>query len=107
MKIAYIQASELTNRNGKIKTLIELRAKKYAPSGYRYWGRSFDKYEKFPTHIDTNYNPRPRPDAKLTMKQAEEIRNKYKPYKYSARKLADEFSVSRGTIQQILKGKTY
>ncbi len=43
----------------------------------------------------------------LTEQDAEDIRNKFIPRKYSANKLAKEYSVSRATIQRIIYNKTY
>ena len=45
--------------------------------------------------------------AKLTDKQASEIRNKYIPNEYGYKKLAKEYGVSRHTIMDIVKEKTY
>ena len=44
---------------------------------------------------------------KLTIQDAEDIRNKYIPRKYSQRMLAKEYGVNQVTISNILKGKTY
>ncbi len=44
---------------------------------------------------------------KLTDIQAEEIRQKYKPRKYSMYKLADEYNVSYRTISDIINHKLY
>ena len=44
---------------------------------------------------------------KLTIDQAEEIRKKYVPYKYSTYTLAKEYGVSHGAIYQIIQNKQY
>ena len=44
---------------------------------------------------------------KLTFKQAEEIRSKYVPRKYSYQKLSDEYGVNLQSIYFIIKNKTY
>jgi hypothetical protein len=44
---------------------------------------------------------------KITKEQVIEIRNKYVPIKYSAYKLAKEYGVRPGTIQFIIKYKTW
>ena len=46
-------------------------------------------------------------NRKLTQDQAEEIRSKYVPRKYSMMTLADEYAVSYTTIKQIINGDTY
>ena len=46
-------------------------------------------------------------NRKLTQDQAEEIRSKYVPRKYSMMTLADEYAVSYGSIKQIINGDTY
>ena len=43
----------------------------------------------------------------LTFEQAEEIRSKYIPRKYSCQKLANEYGVNINTIQSIVGGHTY
>ena len=43
----------------------------------------------------------------LTFEQAEEIRSKYIPRKYSCQTLANEYGVNINTIQQITRGQTY
>ena len=45
--------------------------------------------------------------ALLTEKQVKEIRHKYIPKVYSQFKLADEYGVTRSTIQQIVEGRTW
>jgi hypothetical protein len=44
---------------------------------------------------------------KLTLEDADEIRNKYKPRSYTRQKLADEYGVSISTIKSILIGRYY
>ena len=44
---------------------------------------------------------------KLTFEQAEEIRSKYIPRKYTSHRLAKEYGMSRGAISNILAGITY
>jgi len=44
---------------------------------------------------------------KLTDEQAQQIRNKYKPRKYTYQKLADEYNVSYRTIKDIVSNKSY
>jgi len=46
-------------------------------------------------------------NAKLTFEEVCEIRRKYIPKKYSQYKLAKEYKVSRGTIQNILNNRTW
>ena len=72
--------------------------------GYRvdsipYW-QTLKNRDKF----DALYNSTKR---LLTMQQAEEIRAKYVPYKYSSYKLAREYGVLPNVIAQILKNNTY
>lgn len=45
--------------------------------------------------------------AKLTETQVIEIRNKYIPYKYSFKKLGDEYGVDASTISLIIYGKNW
>lgn len=45
--------------------------------------------------------------AKLTDKEVLEIRRKYKPYKYQAKTLAEEYGVRLRTIRKILCRKTW
>jgi|LakMenEpi03Aug12_release.lakeMendotaPanAssembly.Ray.scaffolds.fasta_scaffold777394_2 hypothetical protein len=44
---------------------------------------------------------------KLTLEQVEEIRNKYKPFKYSIPKLAREYNMGTSAIHSIIKKRTY
>jgi len=44
---------------------------------------------------------------KLTIKQSEEVRSKYMPYKYSSYKLAKEYGVTARTILNIVNNKCY
>lgn len=44
---------------------------------------------------------------KLNIKKVTEIRNKYIPYKYTITMLATKYSVSRGTIQDVLENKIW
>ena len=44
---------------------------------------------------------------KLTEQQIDEIRMKYKPFKYTIPTLSKEYGVGLNTIHQILKNKTY
>jgi len=44
---------------------------------------------------------------KLTMKEAEEIRAKYVPYKYTLQRLAKEYEVSHHAIYFIIQNKQY
>lgn len=46
-------------------------------------------------------------NAKLSNKQAEEIRSKYKPHCYTRKTLAVEYGVCVGTIKLIISGETY
>ena len=46
-------------------------------------------------------------NRKLTFEQAEEIRAKYVPRKYSMQKLADEYNTWRSTICSIVNNKSY
>ena len=43
----------------------------------------------------------------LTIEQAKEIRSKWVPYKYSKKRLSDEYGVSIGSIDKIVKNITY
>jgi len=43
----------------------------------------------------------------LTFEQAQEIRSKYIPRKYSCQTLANEYGVNINTIQSIIRGQTY
>lgn len=45
--------------------------------------------------------------SKLTQKQVEEIRKKYKPFEYSLYKLAKEYGVTHMTIYAIILGKSW
>ena len=45
--------------------------------------------------------------TKLTDKEVREIKNKYKPRKYSQQKLANEYGVGRTSIQQIIEGRSW
>jgi hypothetical protein len=45
--------------------------------------------------------------AKLTEEQVKEIREKYTPYIYSARKLGEEYGVSKSSIDNIINNKTW
>ena len=45
--------------------------------------------------------------AKLTESQVIEIRNKYIPYKYSYKKLGDEYGVDQSSIYLIISGKNW
>lgn len=45
--------------------------------------------------------------AKLTNRQAREIKKKYKPHKYTRKMLAKEYGVCVGTIKHIIGGKRY
>lgn len=47
------------------------------------------------------------PSSKLNQKQAEEIREKYVPFKYTQNMLAKEYNVSISTISSIIYNKTY
>jgi len=44
---------------------------------------------------------------KLTTEQAEEIRSKYKPRKYTRLQLAAEYGVSEGTIKDVIASRYY
>jgi hypothetical protein len=46
-------------------------------------------------------------NRKITFEQAEEIRAKYKPYKYSAQKLADEYGLTYEFVKRIIKKQRY
>ena len=46
-------------------------------------------------------------DAKLTEQEVKEIREKYVPYVYGAKRLAKEYGVTDGCIKFILKRKTW
>jgi DNA-binding transcriptional regulator YiaG len=46
-------------------------------------------------------------NAKLTDKQAVEIRHNYKTYGLHQQKLADRYNVSQSTISKIIRGETY
>ena len=46
-------------------------------------------------------------NRKLTQDQAETIRSKYIPRKYTMKALADEYGVSQGAIRNVLVNKTY
>ena len=45
--------------------------------------------------------------AKLTGDDVSEIKNKYKPHRYSQQRLANEYGVTRTTIQQIVEGRSW
>jgi len=45
--------------------------------------------------------------AKLSLKQVQEIRQKYRWYSYGQERLAKEYKVSRSAIEYILMGKTW
>lgn len=45
--------------------------------------------------------------SKLTWRQVVEIISKYRPYKYTQQKLAQEYGVSRTAIQQIVEGRSW
>jgi len=47
------------------------------------------------------------PNSRLTQEQANEIRLKYIPYKYTIKRLSKEYGVSEPTIGSIIKGNTY
>lgn len=46
-------------------------------------------------------------DRTLTQKEAEEIRSKHVPWKYSYYKLSKEYGISRSLVQSIVERKTY
>ena len=61
-------------------------------------------------HWQIHYDCEDRSDyacRKLTFDQAEEIRSKYMPYKYTLNTLADEYGVSMRVIRMILNNITY
>lgn len=64
--------------------------------------RDASKKKRFPDRRGGNHNL-----AKLTDDQAKEIRLKYKPYRYTAKMLAKEYSVAIPTIKGILNGYSY
>jgi predicted GIY-YIG superfamily endonuclease len=44
---------------------------------------------------------------KLTQEEADEIRSKYIPFKYTCKQLGEEYGVHGRTIDNIIKGRTY
>ncbi len=47
------------------------------------------------------------PNSKLTQKEVNEIRDKYVPFKYSTKKLAEEYKVSQSCIKHILNNSSW
>ena len=101
-KIAYIPSCDIVNKSGKIKGLIEFRAE-------NKWGKTIDQFPEFPSKekIRSGYGWLPSISAHLNPDQVEEIRSKYKPYKYTAKMLAKEYGVNAGVIRNALNEKTY
>jgi group I intron endonuclease len=54
-----------------------------------------------------DYTYFPKNIKKLTIEQVSEIKEKYKPYKYTVEQLAEEYKVSTDTIGRILRNETY
>jgi len=52
--------------------------------------------------LHNNYGGENSPFAKLTENQVIEIRNKYIPHRYTAKKLANEYNISEGGIRAII-----
>jgi len=49
----------------------------------------------------------PKPRLKMDREKAEEVRRLYSTGQYSYQKLADKFEVSKGTIADIIKRRTF
>lgn len=47
------------------------------------------------------------PQSKLTYVSTQEIRAKYKPYKYTAKMLANEYNVSEQTIRDVVENRAW
>ena len=99
-QIAYIPYYDILNKSGKIKSLIEFRDN-------NKWGKSLDQFSEFPSQdrLKNGFGWLPRIDAHLSPEQVEEIRAKYKPYKYTAKMLAKEYDVSEGVIRNAVNEK--
>lgn len=70
-------------------------------------GETFKKNYKKENHPCYGITGEKHPTSKLTQRQADEIRQKYVPHKYTQPMLAKEYDVSVMTISQIVYNKTY
>jgi group I intron endonuclease len=97
------------------ETALEIR-KLYTEEGYSQ-NELAKKYELKRNRIvqiirnkvwtSEDYTYFPKNIKKLTIEQVSEIKEKYKPYKYTVEQLAEEYKVSTDTIGRILRNETY